>query len=86
VATQVVGKESRETTSYVSLGSCTKEGHGESHGPLSMPRTAQGIAQVANTPSINAPTEALNQGSCWRRMGETHQCLLTSINTGFMTS
>ena len=34
MATQVVGKASRETTSYVSLGSCTKEGHSESCGPL----------------------------------------------------
>ena len=36
MATQVVGKASRETTSYVSLGSCTKEGHSESCGPLSI--------------------------------------------------
>jgi hypothetical protein len=36
VATQVVGKASRETTSYVSLDSCTKEGHGKRCGPLSI--------------------------------------------------
>jgi hypothetical protein len=33
--------------------------------------SAHRTAQVAKNPSINAPTEALNQGSCWRRMGES---------------
>jgi len=34
--------------------------------------TAQATAQAAKTPSINASTEALNQGSCWRRMGDSN--------------
>ena len=72
MATQVVGKASGETTSYVSLDSCTKEGHSESCGPLSIPQTAQGTAQATKTPSINAPTEALNKGSRCRRMGDSN--------------
>jgi hypothetical protein len=33
---------------------------------------AHTTAQAAKTPSINAPTEALNQRSCWRRMGDSN--------------
>jgi hypothetical protein len=43
-------------------------------------------AQAAKTPSINAPTEALNQGSCWRRMLDSTYRALTLVKTGFRTS
>jgi hypothetical protein len=33
---------------------------------------AHTLAQKAKTPSINASIEALNQGSCWRRMGDSN--------------
>jgi len=44
---------------------------------------AQRIAQKAKTPSINAPTEALNQGSCWRRMGDSTYFPVALMKTGF---
>ena len=47
---------------------------------------AHATAQAAKTPSINASTEALNQGSCWRRMLDSHYRSLARINTGFKSS
>jgi hypothetical protein len=47
-------------------------------------RSAHGTAQATKTPLINAPTEVLNQGSCWRRMVDSHYRPSIRINAGVM--
>ena len=47
-------------------------------------RSAHGTAQATKTPLINAPTEVLNQGSCWRRMLDSHYRPVARMNTDFM--